>query len=97
MHEGVKYHCEQCNHQFTTKGSLAEHKRSVHEGVKYPCEQCGLVVSLWGYLYWPCGQQVDGLDGYTKVQVLLLTVLTKLDVKFMWREGFTCNLLTALK
>ena len=45
-------------------------------------------VSLWGYLCWPFGQQVDGLAGYTRVLVVLLAVLYKFDVKFVWREGF---------
>ena len=42
VHEGVKFHCEQCGHQATSKGCLARHEREVHEGVKYPCGQCGL-------------------------------------------------------
>ena len=34
IHKGVKHTCRQCNHQATTKGSLAQHKRAVHEVVK---------------------------------------------------------------
>ena len=37
VHEAIKYVCDQDNKQFTTKGSLAGHKRAVHEGVKYHC------------------------------------------------------------
>ena len=38
--EGVKYACNQCDHQFTQQGSLSKHIQSVHEGVKYACNQC---------------------------------------------------------
>ena len=31
-HEGVKYPCQQCLHQATTKGDLDNHRRSIHEG-----------------------------------------------------------------
>ena len=40
VHEGIKYPCWQCEHEATSKGSLALHKRAVHEGIKYPCGQC---------------------------------------------------------
>ena len=50
MHEGVKYPCGQCGHQFTSKGILAEHKSAVHEGVKYPCRQCGYEATTKGSL-----------------------------------------------
>ena len=38
--KGVKYSCNQCDHQFTQQSSLKTHIRSVHEGVKYACNQC---------------------------------------------------------
>ena len=46
----VKYAYRQCNHQTTTKGSLAQHKRAVHEGVKYLSRQCNYQASQMGYL-----------------------------------------------
>ena len=30
VHEGVKYPCEQCNYQATSKGNLAKHQRNRH-------------------------------------------------------------------
>ena len=39
-HEGVKYVCDQCDHQFTLQSSLSIHIQSIHEGVKYACDQC---------------------------------------------------------
>ena len=39
--EGIKYSCEQCDKELSSKGDILKHKRAVHEGVKYPCEQCG--------------------------------------------------------
>ena len=34
-HEGVKYACNQCDHQATRQSNLTQHIQSVHEGVKY--------------------------------------------------------------
>ena len=53
MHEGFKYHCDQCEYETTMKGRLLRHIRSKHkdllkhqkskdEGIKYPCDQCDL-------------------------------------------------------
>ena len=38
--KNAKYNCDVCDHQVTSKGNLARHKRAVHEGVKFPCGQC---------------------------------------------------------
>ena len=39
-HLGLKYSCNQCNHQTSDKGNLSKHKKSVHEGIKYSCNKC---------------------------------------------------------
>ena len=46
----VKYPCGQCSQQFSHKGVLDKHQRSVHEGVKYPCGQCGKQFSSKEYV-----------------------------------------------
>ena len=38
--KGVKYACNQCDHQFTQQSSLKTHIQSVHEGIKYACKRC---------------------------------------------------------
>ena len=38
--EGIKYFCDQCNHQSTKKTKLHTHIKTKHEGIKYPCKQC---------------------------------------------------------
>ena len=38
--DGVKYACNQCDHQATTQQHLTTHMQSKHEGVKYACNQC---------------------------------------------------------
>ena len=40
MHDLIKYPCDECQHQSSSKGDLAKHRRAVHEGIKYPCGQC---------------------------------------------------------
>ena len=35
VHEGVKYHCNQCEFKASQKGDLKKHKMSVHVGDKY--------------------------------------------------------------
>ena len=40
VHKGMKYPCQRCPHQATSKGNLALHRRAVNEGIKYPCGQC---------------------------------------------------------
>ena len=41
VHEGVKYDCDQCDHQFNYNGDLTRHIQSKHEiGIKYACDQC---------------------------------------------------------
>ena len=32
-----KYACPQCNKQFTQKGTLQKHEKSLHNGMKYSC------------------------------------------------------------
>ena len=43
MHNGVKYPCPECGKQFSQKGAILTHYRSVHEKreQKYVCEDCG--------------------------------------------------------
>ena len=50
VHKGVKYACNQCDQQFTQRGSLKTHIQSVHEGVKYPCNQCTYQATRKGHL-----------------------------------------------
>ena len=38
MHNGVKYNCEYCEYQATTKSSLRQHIQSIHNGVKHSGE-----------------------------------------------------------
>ena len=40
IHEGVKYHCNQCDQCANLVVSLVQHKRIVHDRVKYSCKQC---------------------------------------------------------
>ena len=40
VNEGVKYACDQCDYQATTKFDLTRHNKSRHEGIKYDCDQC---------------------------------------------------------
>ena len=65
--DGVKYPCGQCGKQFSQKGTLVRHLRTVHEEAKYPCGQCGKQFSQKGSLdehqrsvhegvKYPCGQ-----------------------------------------
>jgi len=42
--------CERCEKQFTHRGALNLHIRSVHEGVVHPCEQCDHKASTKGSL-----------------------------------------------
>ena len=51
-HVGVKYSCRQCDHQTSSKGDIAQHKRSVHVGVKYVCRQCNYQVTSISNLAW---------------------------------------------
>ena len=39
-YEGVKYTCDQCEHQYTQQGALTLHIQTKHEGVKHACDQC---------------------------------------------------------
>ena len=40
VHQGVKYACDQCEHQYKQQAHLTQHIQSKHEGVKYACDQC---------------------------------------------------------
>ena len=40
VHMSIKYLCNECEYNATTKSSLKIHKMSVHENVKFPCNQC---------------------------------------------------------
>ena len=48
--KGVKYACNQCDHQFTQQSSLKTHIQSVHEGIKYACKRCNYQAILKGNL-----------------------------------------------
>ena len=37
----VKYRCEECSKEFTTKYGLTSHVQNVHNGVKHQCDICG--------------------------------------------------------
>ena len=40
IHEGVRYHCDQCEYKSSTPDSLKIHKQGVHDNDKYSCDQC---------------------------------------------------------
>ena len=40
LNDGIKYPCNQCDHQASSKGNLQRHIQSKHEGIKFPCNQC---------------------------------------------------------
>ena len=46
----MKYACNKCDHQATTKGALKSHLKSIHEGVKYNCKECNHEFSQKGTL-----------------------------------------------
>ena len=37
----VRYMCEECSKEFTTKYGLTSHVQNVHNGVKHQCDICG--------------------------------------------------------
>ena len=39
-HLGIKYNCEHCDHQASSKYTLQTHVESIHLGIKYPCPFC---------------------------------------------------------
>ena len=45
-----KFLCTQGNRQFSTKVSLARHRREFHEGITHPCRQCNKQFSQKGAL-----------------------------------------------
>jgi uncharacterized Zn-finger protein len=36
----IKCQCKDCTFETTSRGSIANHLKSVHMGIKYPCRQC---------------------------------------------------------
>ena len=64
-HDGVRYHCSQCEYRATkevrypcnkceysatTTGNLKRHIQNIHEGLKYPCNQCEYSATTAGSL-----------------------------------------------
>ena len=39
-HEGVNYHCDQCEYKSSTPDNLKIHKQGVHDDDKHSCDQC---------------------------------------------------------
>ena len=39
-HEGLKYHCNDCDYEATQRGTLTTHIKAVHEGLKDLCSDC---------------------------------------------------------
>jgi len=39
-HLGVRYLCDQCDHQATTKSNLDQHVKAKHDGIRFYCDQC---------------------------------------------------------
>ena len=39
-HEGIKYICSKCGKEFSQKGDVTKHIRSVHDEKKYQCKGC---------------------------------------------------------
>ena len=39
-HEGLKYHCNDCDYEATQRGTLTTHIKAVHEGLKDLCNDC---------------------------------------------------------
>ena len=50
VHEGIKYHCDQCDYKATLKSNLKKHNMSIHEGIKYQCDQCDYKATQKGNL-----------------------------------------------
>ena len=66
LNDGIKYPCNQCDHQASSKGnlqthiqcdyqatqqsSLRTHIQSAHTGIKYPCNQCDYKATQQGNL-----------------------------------------------
>ena len=40
VHEGVKFICDQCDYEATTRSHLAEHKKAQPDWVTFDCDQC---------------------------------------------------------
>ena len=47
VHEGVKYACNECDHQVTDQTSLRRHIQAKHKGVKYACNKCDYQATPW--------------------------------------------------
>ena len=39
-HEGIKFHCDQCDYKASWKACIKAHSNAEHEGVFYFCDQC---------------------------------------------------------
>jgi KRAB domain-containing zinc finger protein len=40
LKDNRKYPCQECGKQFTLKGNLTKHQKSLHMGIQYQCQQC---------------------------------------------------------
>ena len=40
LHQDIKYICNTCGHQTSSKEGRRSHQQVVHEGQKYPCLEC---------------------------------------------------------
>ena len=49
-HRGVRYRCEQCGKQFTTKQNLNTHFNAVHLKIRHSCPHCSSSFSQKGHL-----------------------------------------------
>ena len=49
-HEGVKYPCDQCDHQATRKSNLKSHMKIKHKDFKLACDQCDYPATIQGNL-----------------------------------------------
>ena len=58
--EGI-FTCEQCQNQFTTKGSLKIHIQSKHDGIKYACNHCEYQGTTQGNLKIHIQSKHDGI------------------------------------
>ena len=49
-HDPQPINCPDCEKQFSQKGTMRIHHKSVHQGVEYPCSQCDFKAKDKGYL-----------------------------------------------
>ena len=60
-HEGIRYHCDQCNYVATLSSSLKRHKKSKHKSIVYSCDQCDHEATHSGGLYKHKQSKHDGI------------------------------------